>query len=202
MWLKLIKRKIEVQPKAFCLFIIIVTASFSLKAQEKKPSIDFDNLRLTGGSIVSDVKNKPGGTAIGFATEYTVDKYLLGTTGEFNLDTKKFSSITFDCGGGVPMGISNDMDFFFGISALSINLNEFGGGPLNTALLLKLRFKKLVFESKTTVWDWQKGKDPVLKENGYYGISYIIYKDFAAGFQYKLYAEGAQYLNVHVGLLF
>jgi hypothetical protein len=171
-----------------------------LKAQE--PKIEFDNVRIVGGKIISNIKNKEGGSNIGIATEYTVDKYLFGTSADFNLANKKFASVTFDIGGGIPQYISDDMDFFLGISALSVNLNTYGGGPFNSAILLKLRFKKFVYEGKTTVWNWQKGKDPVFKENGYYGFSFIITKSMALGFQYKLYAEDAYSFNIHFGWIF
>jgi hypothetical protein len=197
-----LKRISNVKRKLGLVLFVIIVANCSLRAQKKEPEIEFDNLRLTGGSIISDVKNKSGGSGIGYSIEYTVEKYLFGTSGDLNLKTKKFASITIDLGGGIPQKINDDMDFFLGISTLSVNLNDYGAGPFNSAVLLKLRFKKLVLESKTNFWDWQKGKDPVLKENGYYGVSYIIFKSLAVGVQYRLYAEDARYLNFNVGLLY
>ena len=186
--------------KALGLIIAVVFAGATVNAQID-PTIDFDNFRLTAGSIMSGVSNNPGGPALGFSTEYTVDKYLFGTSGEFNFNTAKFTALTFDLGGGIPQGINEDMDFFIGISTLSVNLNAYGAGPFNCSFLFKLRYQKFVFESKTNFWDWQKGKDPILKENGYYGLSYRIVKNMAAGIQYKLIAENASYLNVHFGFI-
>jgi len=174
----------------------------TMKAQEMKPEIDFDNIRLTGGNNFSNIKQKEGGVAVGFMTEYAVEKYFMAASGDFLISEKKFSSLTFDIGGGMPAAISKDVDIFIGISTLSINLNKYGGGPLNSAILLKYRYKKLVFETKTTVWNWQQGKDPVFKENAYYGVSYRIAKNLIAGIQYRLYAEDANYLNANFGFMF
>jgi hypothetical protein len=166
---------------------------------EPDPLIDFDNVRFSAGKILSDVENKEAGIGLGLSTEYTMDKYFFGGSADFDMKTKKFVSLTFELGGGMPAYLTDDMDFFLGISMLSINSNA---GPFNSALLLKLRYKQLIFESKTTLWNWQKGKDPVFKENGYYGITYRLVKDFAVGVQYRLYAEDTRFLNVHIGLMF
>jgi hypothetical protein len=181
--------------------LMIIGCTFSSQGQDQDPSIDFDNVRLSFGSIFSNIDGNPGGMAIGLSTEYTAEMYLFGGSADFNFATKKLASLTFDLGGGLPAYITDDADLFLGISSLSLNLNTYGGGVANSAFLLKVRYKEFIYEGKTTFWNWQKGRDPVLKENGYYGVSYRFPGGLITGVNYRLYAEGASFLNFNIGMM-
>lgn len=187
--------------KIITLLLFLLVPILSYCQTETEPEIEFDNVRFSAGKIFSNIENHEAGMGLGLSTEFTLYKYLFATSFDFDLKTKKFVSLTFDYGAGLSQYISENMDMFIGISAFSLNLNAYNGG-FNSAFLLKIRYKKLILEGKTTFWNWEKGKNPVLKENGYYGITYRLFKDFAAGVQYRLYAVDANFLNVHFGLIF
>lgn len=161
-------------------------------------SIGFDNFKLHAGNIHSRDKYKPGGMGLGFSCEYSMSGYYMGTSADFNLNTKAFNCLTLDIGGAYPIELSPGFDFYFGISTLSLNLSNWDASPLNSAFLYKFMYKKVLFEAKTTFFGWRKGKDPVLRENGFYALSYRFNSGLALGVNYKLIARDAQFLNAQI----
>jgi hypothetical protein len=196
--MKLINFKSSLAIVVMFLALQLVSAQSDLKPA----SIEFDNFKLNFGNIHSRDVYKPGGMSLGGSCEYAYDNYYMGTSADFNFNTKQFSCITFDIGGAVPFEAAPGLDFYFGISALSVNLSNWDASPLNSALLYKFMYKKVLFEAKTTFWGWQKGKDPVLRENGFYALSYRFNSGIALGLNYKLIARDAQFLSGQFAYVF
>lgn len=188
--------------KKLYLILCFIVPILAFGQSEPDPQIGFDNIRISAGKIFSNVENKEAGIGLGFSTEVTLYKNFLATSADFDFKTKKFPSLTFDYGAALSQYISDNMDMFIGISAFSLNLNTYGGFPFNSSFLLKIRYQQLIFESKTTFWNWQKGRDHVLKENGYYGVCYMLENGVTAGLQCRLYAKDANFFNAHIGYWF
>jgi hypothetical protein len=186
---------------AMALYIAMFSA-VSAQSDLKPASIDFDNAKLHLGNIHSREVSKPGGMGLGFSGEFSESGYYFGTSADFNFNTKKFVCITFDVGGAAPFEISPGLDGYFGISTLSVNLSTWDASPINCAFIYKCMYKKVLFEGKTTFFGWRKGKDPVLRENGFYSLSYRFDSGLALGVNYKLIAKNAQFLNAQIAYVF
>jgi len=179
-----------------------------LSAQDdyQKGTYYFDHIRLNTGPIMTQYDNptlhQNPGYGLGFSGEATLaDAYFLGTSFDFNFGNMKFVDITMDLGAGASAYMAEDVDLFLGLCLLSMNLNVYDQSPFNSAIFLKLRYKKLFYESKMTVWGWQQGKDPVFRMNSYYGVAYKISEDFAVNLTYKLYSPEAKFLHLGIGWL-
>lgn len=188
-------------------FLFCISFQKNTVAQVKEGEYMFSNFRLTAGNVYSQEPQIriPKGTTLGFSCEGTVYDNSFGAVSmEYNIGSKNLENFTFDLGGGLSSEVQTDMDLFLGISLLSLNLNSYAKSkyPLSSTLFYKLRYKKYIFEAKTNVWNWAKGKDPVLYENSYYGFSYLITKNLNAGLIYKTYSKDVKYIHIIFGLMF
>lgn len=180
---------------------------FSAFAQYQEGEYMFSNFRVSAGNIYSQEPKIriPNGRTIGFTCEGTMyDNGFGAFTFDYNFGKKSLDNFTFDLGAGASAFVQEDMDLFIGISLVSFNFNSYAESdyPISSSLFYKLRYKKYIFEAKTNVWNWKKGKDPVLYENGYYGFSYLITKNLNAGLMFKTYSKDVKYIHLLVGLMF
>lgn len=194
---KNMKRKII----ACLLLAILLPTTY---CQNDDPKIGFNLLRLTGGKI-SDIDYPDSHhKALGFMGEVNLMESGMWLNGaaEFDLSSKEFTTINLGLGLGIPLKINDNIDFLLELEPLSMYFNMYDAGVLNSAFITKFRYRMFILETKTNFWDWQKGKDPVLKENSYYALNVLFLKELTAGIMYKPLSEGVNFLSLSFGMTF
>lgn len=188
------------------LLTVLIFAAFLISSfgQNDDPKIGFNIMRLTGGKITDIDYPNSSNKAMGFMGEVNLMESGLWLNGaaEFDISGKEFTTINLGLGLGIPLKVNDNFDFLIELEPLSMYFNMYDAGTFNSAFMTKFRYRMIILETKTNFWDWQKGKDPVLKENSYYALNVLFLKQFTAGIMYKPLGEGVNYLSLSFGMTF